>query len=585
MEKLLIAILAACLAAQGFAAARIRAVYTVPGELNGIVGHVQGAACSTQGVYLSHAGGIYKIGWNGRLIRSCAAPIHLGDVAYADGRLYGALALRESVGGRKGMIRVWDEDLNVVGEHLLPDNIDGCAVIGDTIYYGLDLYGPAPHRRCRIGRLARDGFRDLGTVETDQGGPCHYGVQTMATDGERLFCGYYAAGSPPVTCAWFTPDLKACGGTPAFPCAEGFGRIPPSLFLSEQPRFFAVRALGGNSRAWHSITNPPQVRLDFYEWRGGQFHDVTERVPPPPLLRGDFRASAPFIFVDRKAKLYRMYLQTHDTDGFGAGVQMRTSRDLQAWSVAKQVLRVPAKRACTSVWAPEMHEYKGKYYMFATISTRNGAFPELPLLEPGDWPKVARPKRGTWIYRADSPEGPFREWSAESIPPPEWSTLDGTFWVEEGRPYMVFCHEWTQVRDGRMMAVALTPDLKAAAGSPFELFRASARPDAPQDPRATHVMDGPFLYRSYNGSLLMLWSSTCRTGACVYVTRSASGRLVGPWGPHTRIFDLDGGHAMLFRTIYGQLALCLHQPNQPWERRRARILFVEDLGDTLRVVE
>lgn len=52
MEKLLIAILAACLAAQGFAAARIRAVYTVPGELNGIVGHVQGAACSTQGVYL-----------------------------------------------------------------------------------------------------------------------------------------------------------------------------------------------------------------------------------------------------------------------------------------------------------------------------------------------------------------------------------------------------------------------------------------------------------------------------------------------------------------------------------------------------
>ena len=223
--------------------------------------------------------------------------------------------------------------------------------------------------------------------------------------------------------------------------------------------------------------------------------------------------------------------------------------------------------------------------MFATISMRNGAFPELPLLEPGDWPKVARPKRGTWIYRADAPEGPFREWSAESIPPPEWSTLDGTFWVEEGRPYMVFCHEWTQVRDGRMMAVALTPDLKAAAGSPFELFRASARPDAPQDPRATHVTDGPFLYRSYNGSLLMLWSSTCRTGSCVYVTRSASGRLAGPWGPHTRIFDLDGGHAMLFRTIYGQLALCLHQPNQPWERRRARILFVEDLGDTLRVVE
>lgn len=553
MKKFTFAVLTACLAVQGFAAARIRAVYTVPGELNGIVGHVQGAACSTQGVYLSHAGGIYKIGWNGRLIRSCSAPIHLGDVAYADGRLYGALALREPVGGRKGMIRVWDEDLNVVGEHLLPDSIDGCAVIGDTIYYGLDLYGPTPHRRCRIGRLARDGFRDLGTVETDQGGPCHYGVQTMATDGERLFCGYYAAGSPPVTCAWFTPDLKACGGTPTLYCAEGFGRIPPSLFPSEHPRFFVVRALGGNSRAWHSVTNPPQIRLDFYEWRDGQFHDVTERVPPPPLLRGDFRASDPFISVDRKAKRYRMYLATEAADGGGAGVLVRTSRDLQAWSVAKQVLRVPDKRACVSVRAPELHEYKGTCYLFATLAMRDGAC-------------------GMWIYRADSPEGPFREWSAGPVLPPDESMSGGTFWVEDGKPHLVFCRNGAQVRDGRVMAVALTPDLKAAAGRPFELFRA-------------HAAEGPFLYRSYNGSLLMLWSSSGRTGSCVYVTRSESGRLVGPWGPHMRLFDLDGGHAMLFRTIYGQLALCLHQPCQPWERRRARILFVEDLGDTLRLAE
>ncbi len=553
MEKAAFAVLAACLAAQGFAAARIRAVYTVPGELNGIVGHVQGAACSTQGVYLSHAGGIYKIGWDGRLVRSCAAPVHLGDVAYADGRLYGALALREPVGGKKGMVRVWDEDLNVVGEHLLPDYIDGCAVIGETIYYGLDLYGPKPHRRCRIGRLSRDGFRDLGAVETDQGGACRYGVQTMATDGARLFCGYYAAGTPPVTCAWFTPDLKACGGTPAFPCAEGFGRIPPSLFPSEHPRFFVVRALGGSSRAWHSATNPPQVRLDFYEWREGQFHDVTERVPPPALQRGDFRASDPFIAVDRKAKRYRMYLAQDEADGGGAGVLVRTSRDLQAWSAAKQALRVPERRACAAVRAPEMHEYKGKSYLFATLALRDGSC-------------------GTWIYRADAPEGPFREWSAGPVPPPGWSTRDGTLWVEDGRPYMVFCHEETPARGGRVMAVALTPDLKAAEGRPFELFRA-------------HGAEGPFLYRSHNGSLLMLWSARGEKGACVYVARSEGGRLAGPWGAHARLFDLDGGQGMLFRTVYGQLALCLHQPDRPEGRRRARILFVEDLGDALRIAE
>ncbi len=563
---------------------RIRAVYTVPGELDDIVGHVQGAACSTQGVYLSHACGIYKIGWDGRLIRKCRAPNHLGDVGYANGRLYGALALRKPIDGKKGMIRVWDEDLNVVGEHLLPENVDGCAVIGDTIYYGLDPYGHPAHRRCKIGRLSLD-FKDLGVVDTDTGGKCHYGVQTMATDGQNLFCGYYSSGTPPVTCAWFSPNLRICGGTPHLGCSEGFGMIPKSVFPSAHPRFFTVNALGGNCHKWHSITNPAQIRLDFYEYRNGRFFDVTERLPPPPITRNDFRASDPFIYVDKAAKLYRMYLQTHDTDGFGAGVQMRTSKDLVSWSVAKQVLRVPVQRHCTSVWAPEMHKYKDKYYMFATISTKPGAFPELPILEKGDWKKVARPKRGTWIYRADSPEGPFTEWSAGPIPPPDWSTLDGTLWVEDGTPYMVFCHEWTQVRDGRMSAVQLSDDLKRAVGKPFELFRASERPDAPAELDATHVTDGPFLYRSHNGSLLMIWSSFCKTGYCVYVTKSESGKLAGPWGPHERIFDLDGGHGMLFRTFDGQLVMCLHQPNHPGDRKRTRFLLVNDLGGTLRIAE
>ena len=136
-----------------------------------------------------------------------------------------------------------------------------------------------------------------------------------------------------------------------------------------------------------------------------------------------------------------------------------------------------------------------------------------------------------------------------------------------------------------MVAVQLTPDLKSAAGEPFELFRASSRPDAKTDANATHVTDGPFLYRSHNGSLLMLWSSTCKTGYCVYVTRSESGKLVGPWGPHERIFDLDGGHPMLFRTIHGQLMMAIHQPNKPWEKKRTRILPMLDLGNTLRIDE
>ncbi len=537
------------------AAPKIRAVYTVPGELDDIVGHVQGAACSTQGVYLSHAEGIYKIGWDGRLIRKCRAPGRLGDVGYSNGCLYGAFSLREPIDGKKGMIRVWDEDLNVVDEHLLPEKADGCAVLGDTIYYGVDVYGSEPHRRCRIGRLTLE-FRDLGVADLDMGGQCRRGVQTMATDGQSLFCGYDPSGTPSVTCARFPPNLGVCDGTPRLECAAGFDLLPQSVFPSEHPRFFTVRALGGDSPMWHSITNPAQVRLDFHEYRKGRFFDVTERLPPPPITRNDFRASAPFVYADRPAKLYRMYLPTRDTDGFGVGVQMRTSTDFLAWSVARQVLRVPARRQCSALSAPEMHAYKGRYYMFATLDTPAG--------------------RRLWIYRADSPEGPFREWSDGAIPSSEWSAWDGTFWVEEGRPYMVFCQGGPLEREGRVCAVALTDNLRRAAGKPFELFRASACPEA---------VEGPFLFRSHNNSLLMIWSSSAEAEGGFHVARSASGKLAGPWEAPARISGLEGGHGMLFNTRHNQLMLCLHHPNAPEEKRRARILSLQDLGNSLRIAK
>ena len=28
--------------------------------------------------------------------------------------------------------------------------------------------------------------------------------------------------------------------------------------------------------------------------------------------------------------------------------------------------------------------------------------------------------------------------------------LDGTLWVEDGKPYMIYCHEWVETVDGEM---------------------------------------------------------------------------------------------------------------------------------------
>ena len=56
-----------------------------------------------------------------------------------------------------------------------------------------------------------------------------------------------------------------------------------------------------------------------------------------------------------------------------------------------------------------------------------------------------------------------------------------------------------------------------------------------------------------------------------------------PWRQEKEpIFAANGGHAMLFKTFEGTLAMTLHQPNN--KDARARLFEVEDTGDTLRVV-
>lgn len=132
---------------------------------------------------------------------------------------------------------------------------------------------------------------------------------------------------------------------------------------------------------------------------------------------------------------------------------------------------------------------------------------------------------------------------------------------------MVFCHEWLQVQDGEMCAVPLRSDLRAAAGDPVILFRASEPNWAVKNVR-THVTDGPFLYRTKDGTLLMLWSSSRDNIYCQAVSRSSNGTLFGKWTHDQQLLvSQDGGHGMLFRSFDHKLWFTCHQPNQnPLER-------------------
>lgn len=258
---------------------KMPALYTVPHELDCLLkaGHIQGACCSEKGVYLSHQYGICMIGWDGKLIRQVEAPAHLGDSAYANGKVYGAFVLRDKAmqkDGKRGLVRVWDENLNQLDEKWYDEALDGIVVLGDTIYTGVDKWGNSkPHDLCCVKRLKLD-LTDCGNTDIDLGYKIAYGVQTMATDGKSLFFGNYGGTSR------VSPSLDSSEKV-SFGCAEGFGLVPKSVSKRETPVFFRVCALGGNMQGWRKDpeNNPPRIKLDFWEYVDGKFKYITVTDP------------------------------------------------------------------------------------------------------------------------------------------------------------------------------------------------------------------------------------------------------------------------------------------------------------------
>jgi hypothetical protein len=96
------------------------------------------------------------------------------------------------------------------------------------------------------------------------------------------------------------------------------------------------------------------------------------------------------------------------------GTDVYVSDDLENFSNPIPVFRKDESFWGTHhFWAPEVHKYNNKYYMFVTVAskTRN---------------------RGVQILVCDSPDGKFKPVINDAITPSEWECLDGTLYVENG---------------------------------------------------------------------------------------------------------------------------------------------------------
>lgn len=303
-----------------------------------------------------------------------------------------------------------------------------------------------------------------------------------------------------------------------------------------------------------------------------------------PLTLDDINIRDPYILPVEKDGCYYMYRSSsvmRDGKEYG-GVVVHKSCDLKTWSEPVRVFEVPQDNFLTgNVWAPEVHEYKGKYYLFATLNSDI----VWKKHDPSNPPFF---HRATQIFWADRPEGPFHAFEKKQPHTPMGHMcLDGTLWVEDGVPYMIYCHEWVEVTDGQMCLVPLTEDLSEPSGQPVRLFCASAaswstgsEEEDPED--RTYVTDGCFLYKTKTGKLLMIWSSFKDGSYAIGIAESATGKVHGPWRQQENLlFDSHGGHGMIFENFEGHLCLTLHAPNSPGGSERAHIYEIEDSGSTL----
>jgi GH43 family beta-xylosidase len=284
------------------------------------------------------------------------------------------------------------------------------------------------------------------------------------------------------------------------------------------------------------------------------------------------RAQDVCILPDVATKTYYM---------IAAGVRAWTSTNLEDWQGPKTIYRPPADVwgdiRTAGIWAPEMHFYKGKYYLFLTFDSRT-LLPE----QWHDWrPRVYR---GSQILWSDSPNGPYAAFTNHATTPTNMMTLDGTFWVEDGVPYMVFCNEWVQVSDGTVEYMPLKDDLSEAAGPPHRMFRGSSAKWSELIEAGGHVTDGPYVWKGKTGKLYVIWSSRAHDQRYQCgIAISDSGKLAGPWRQQDEpIFKDNGGHGMIFNSFDGKLMLVLHAPDG--RGPQPHIFEIEDTGETLRIV-
>ena len=290
------------------------------------------------------------------------------------------------------------------------------------------------------------------------------------------------------------------------------------------------------------------------------------------------------LLADPASRAYYLYAASNPA---GDEVVAYKSTDLAKWDGPSPVFRLPEgswANPAQGIRNPEVHVYRGRYYLFATLGNQD----QIIAKPPESWRLNTR--RGTQIFVSDSPLGPFAAVAAsgnESQTPRDFVAADGTLYREGDLPYLVYVHDWSQQIDATIEAVRMRTDLSAPVEEALHLFKSSDAPWLRME-RATsrnpryYVGGGPCLWRTSGGGLVMLWSSLRGGKPAVAAARSVTGKVRGPWRQVSTLLTDSGPQMSVFRAFDGRLMLMVQRP--PTDPKPGfRLLELEDTGASLRI--
>ncbi|MCC3373571.1 family 43 glycosylhydrolase [Cohnella sp. REN36] len=141
---------------------------------------------------------------------------------------------------------------------------------------------------------------------------------------------------------------------------------------------------------------------------------------------------------------------TEDDWGDGKGsriVPVLRSKDMTRWDYVGEAFEQKPDWMDGGVWAPDVAQFQGKYYMYYTMSLWGDQNP------------------GIGLAIADSPQGPFADQgkilSSDEM---EAYSIDPMFIVDEGQPYLFF----GGITSG-IFGVPLSADGRSVAGEKFQI--------------------------------------------------------------------------------------------------------------------